>query len=87
AGEIFEERHEQEPAPAHHQGNSRWDEPIIRRIWQRITEAREGDRQRIYALLRWVAFALRPLTVCEVTEAVLSTISLTLWMTTTLTAK
>ncbi|KAH8656462.1 prion-inhibition and propagation-domain-containing protein [Ilyonectria robusta] len=41
------------------------------RSWQRITQAREGDRQRIYALLRWAAFALRPLTVCEVTEAVL----------------
>ncbi|KAL6406010.1 hypothetical protein AUP68_10568 [Ilyonectria robusta] len=41
------------------------------RSWQRITQAREGERQRIYALLRWAAFALRPLTVCEVTEAVL----------------
>ncbi|KAH7123413.1 hypothetical protein B0J13DRAFT_599129 [Dactylonectria estremocensis] len=41
------------------------------RSWQRITQAREGERQRIYALLRWAAFALRPLTVCEVTEAIL----------------
>ncbi|KAH8669300.1 ankyrin-1, partial [Ilyonectria robusta] len=41
------------------------------RSWQRITQAREGERPRIYALLRWAAFALRPLTVCEVTEAVL----------------
>ncbi|KAH7110518.1 hypothetical protein B0J13DRAFT_591130 [Dactylonectria estremocensis] len=39
--------------------------------WQRITQSRECERQRIYALLRWAAFALRPLTVCEVTEAVL----------------
>ncbi|KAH6870947.1 hypothetical protein B0T10DRAFT_466948 [Thelonectria olida] len=41
------------------------------RSWQRITQSRESERQRIYALLRWAAFALRPLTVCEVTEAVL----------------
>ncbi|KAH6985401.1 prion-inhibition and propagation-domain-containing protein, partial [Ilyonectria destructans] len=41
------------------------------RSWQRITQFREWERQRIYALLRWAAFALRPLTVCEVTEAVL----------------
>ncbi|KAM5349987.1 hypothetical protein ACJ41O_006492 [Fusarium nematophilum] len=41
------------------------------RNWQRITQSRERERQRIYALLRWAAFALRPLTVFEVTEAVL----------------
>ncbi|KAH8756773.1 hypothetical protein F5883DRAFT_385939, partial [Diaporthe sp. PMI_573] len=41
------------------------------RSWQRITQSRDWERQRIYALLRWAAFALRPLTVCEVTEAVL----------------
>ncbi|KAK7402477.1 hypothetical protein QQX98_011778 [Neonectria punicea] len=41
------------------------------RSWQRIIQSREWERQRIYALLRWAAFALRPLTVCEVTEAVL----------------
>ncbi|KAH6876344.1 hypothetical protein B0T10DRAFT_585400 [Thelonectria olida] len=41
------------------------------RSWQRITQSREWERRRIYVLLRWAAFALRPLTVCEVTEAVL----------------
>ncbi|KAH8742918.1 prion-inhibition and propagation-domain-containing protein, partial [Diaporthe sp. PMI_573] len=41
------------------------------RSWQRITQSREWKGERIYALLRWAAFALRPLTVCEVTEAVL----------------
>ncbi|KAM5347269.1 hypothetical protein ACJ41O_010274 [Fusarium nematophilum] len=42
---------------------------IYNRNWKRF--ARSRDRDRIFALLRWAAFALRPLTVCEITEAVL----------------
>ncbi|EWZ34098.1 hypothetical protein BFJ63_vAg12664 [Fusarium oxysporum f. sp. narcissi] len=41
------------------------------RNWSRIKNCR--DRERIFSLLRWAAFALRPLTVCEITEAVLIT--------------
>lgn len=39
--------------------------------WQRITQSPKWERQRTYALLRWAAFSVRPLTVGEVTEAVL----------------
>ncbi|KAM3428024.1 hypothetical protein MY4824_009090 [Beauveria thailandica] len=39
--------------------------------WTRITHFKEWEKQRAIALLRWTAFALRPLTVCEITEAVL----------------
>jgi hypothetical protein len=41
------------------------------RNWTRITWLREWEKHRAFALLRWTAFALRPLTVCEITEAVL----------------
>ncbi|KAI3580740.1 prion-inhibition and propagation-domain-containing protein, partial [Fusarium oxysporum f. sp. albedinis] len=41
------------------------------RNWSRIKSCR--DRERIFSLLRWAAFALRPLTACEITEAVLIT--------------
>ncbi|RKK61956.1 hypothetical protein BFJ69_g17066 [Fusarium oxysporum] len=41
------------------------------RNWTRITRLGEWEKQRAFALLRWTAFALRPLTVCEITEAVL----------------
>ncbi|KAF5675933.1 ankyrin repeat domain-containing protein [Fusarium denticulatum] len=37
----------------------------------KITKLGEEERDRAFALLRWVAFALRPLTVCEITEAAL----------------
>ncbi|KAK6703658.1 hypothetical protein SNK04_013588 [Fusarium graminearum] len=39
--------------------------------WTRITQLKEWERKRAFALLRWTAFALRPLTVSEITEAVL----------------
>ncbi|KPM35923.1 hypothetical protein AK830_g10649 [Neonectria ditissima] len=39
--------------------------------WKRIVQFKEADRHRTFALLRWTAFALRPLTICEITEAVL----------------
>ncbi|TVY62450.1 hypothetical protein Focb16_v004096 [Fusarium oxysporum f. sp. cubense] len=39
--------------------------------WTRITQLEEWEKKRAFALLRWTAFALRPLTVCEIAEAVL----------------
>ncbi|RKK34579.1 hypothetical protein BFJ67_g13697, partial [Fusarium oxysporum f. sp. cepae] len=39
--------------------------------WTKITKLGEEERDRAFALLRWAAFALRPLTVCEITEAAL----------------
>ncbi|KAF9763038.1 hypothetical protein IL306_003257, partial [Fusarium sp. DS 682] len=42
------------------------------RNWTRITQLKEWEKNRAFALLRWTAFALRPLTVFEITEAVLA---------------
>ncbi|KLP05969.1 Uncharacterized protein LW94_10021 [Fusarium fujikuroi] len=39
--------------------------------WTRITQLKEWEKNRAFALLRWTAFSLRPLTVSEITEAVL----------------
>jgi ankyrin repeat protein len=39
--------------------------------WTRITQLKEWEKTRAFTLLRWTAFASRPLTVCEITEAVL----------------
>ncbi|KAF5669918.1 ankyrin repeat domain-containing protein [Fusarium denticulatum] len=39
--------------------------------WSRIMQLKEWEKKRAFALLRWTAFASRPLTVCEITEAVL----------------
>ncbi|WYZ39892.1 hypothetical protein EsH8_IV_000233 [Colletotrichum jinshuiense] len=39
--------------------------------WTRITRYGELERLRAFAILRWAAFALRPLTVYEITEAAL----------------
>ncbi|KAH6986848.1 hypothetical protein EDB80DRAFT_898197 [Ilyonectria destructans] len=44
---------------------------LYNRSWQRINQSRGWMRERNYALLRFAAFALRPLTVYEVAEAVL----------------
>ncbi|GKT61429.1 ankyrin repeat domain-containing protein 52 [Colletotrichum tofieldiae] len=41
------------------------------RNWERIERLRDVEKIRAFSLLRWAAFALRPLTVCEITEAVL----------------
>ncbi|KAK1991101.1 hypothetical protein LX36DRAFT_538107, partial [Colletotrichum falcatum] len=41
------------------------------RNWERIEKLPDTERTRAFSLLRWAAFALRPLTVCEITEAVL----------------
>ncbi|KAH7163707.1 hypothetical protein DER46DRAFT_604910 [Fusarium sp. MPI-SDFR-AT-0072] len=39
--------------------------------WTRIMQLKEWEKTRAFALLRWTAFASRPLNVCEITEAVL----------------
>ncbi|KAH6959932.1 prion-inhibition and propagation-domain-containing protein [Ilyonectria sp. MPI-CAGE-AT-0026] len=39
--------------------------------WTRIIRYGERKRLHAFALLRWAAFALRPITVCEIAEAVL----------------
>ncbi|KAK6218476.1 ankyrin repeat domain-containing protein 52 [Colletotrichum tabaci] len=41
------------------------------RTWERIERLRDVEKNRAFSLLRWAAFALRPLTVGEITEAVL----------------
>ncbi|KAJ5569704.1 amidase signature domain-containing protein [Penicillium hispanicum] len=41
------------------------------RSWEKILHLSESDRDRAFALLRWTAFALRPLTVGEITGALL----------------
>ncbi|KAJ5924217.1 hypothetical protein N7466_008404 [Penicillium verhagenii] len=46
-------------------------EHIYERNWQKISRFSEEDRERTISLLRWAAFALRPLTVNEMTGAVL----------------
>ncbi|CVL06292.1 related to ankyrin [Fusarium mangiferae] len=43
------------------------------REWNRINSMGDSDKNRALSLLRWTAFALRPLTVYEITEAVLIT--------------
>ncbi|EXL70875.1 hypothetical protein FOPG_13306 [Fusarium oxysporum f. sp. conglutinans race 2 54008] len=43
------------------------------REWNRINTMGDSDKERALSLLRWTAFALRPLTVYEITEAVLLT--------------
>ncbi|KAJ5925394.1 hypothetical protein N7454_008033 [Penicillium verhagenii] len=46
-------------------------EHTYERNWQKISRFSEEDRERTISLLRWAAFALRPLTVNEMTGAVL----------------
>ncbi|KAK2772624.1 ankyrin-1 [Colletotrichum kahawae] len=41
------------------------------RNWEKIESLREEEKMRAFSLLRWAAFSLRPLTVSEITEAVL----------------
>lgn len=43
------------------------------RDWQRLLKLPNGESSRAISLLRWAAFALRPLTVNEITEALLVT--------------
>lgn len=46
-------------------------EHTYERNWQKISQLPEEDRNRTISLLRWTAFALRPLTVNEITAALL----------------
>ncbi|KAH6883514.1 hypothetical protein B0T10DRAFT_551286, partial [Thelonectria olida] len=46
-------------------------EHLYERNWMRMSRLPDRERTRAYSLLRWAAFSLRPLTVCEITEAVL----------------
>ncbi|RYP08295.1 hypothetical protein DL765_008837 [Monosporascus sp. GIB2] len=46
-------------------------ERLYERYWEKIASFRGRKRCRAISLLRWAAFALRPLTICEITEAVL----------------
>ncbi|CAH0047582.1 unnamed protein product [Clonostachys solani] len=46
-------------------------EYIYDKNWHRITSLQPDDQNRAICILRWLVFALRPLTVKEITEAVL----------------
>ncbi|KAJ5929153.1 hypothetical protein N7454_007001, partial [Penicillium verhagenii] len=46
-------------------------ESVYERNWTRILDFPEDDRDRAFSLLRWTAFALRPLTVGEIAGALL----------------
>ncbi|KAI1384141.1 uncharacterized protein F4822DRAFT_62342 [Hypoxylon trugodes] len=41
------------------------------RNWRRITELPDADRDRAMAIIRWATFALRPMTILEITNALL----------------
>ncbi|KAL6821876.1 ankyrin repeat-containing domain protein [Trichoderma sp. SZMC 28015] len=41
------------------------------RSWVRLSKLPKDERDRAFSLLRWVTFAIRPLTVAEIAEAVL----------------
>lgn len=42
------------------------------RSWEKIMERREADRTRAFSILRWSTFSLRPITIAEITEALLA---------------
>ncbi|KAH8884181.1 ankyrin-1, partial [Thozetella sp. PMI_491] len=44
---------------------------LYERNWERILQLEYKDRTRAISLIRWAAFSIRPLTVSEITEAVL----------------
>ncbi|KAK2601957.1 hypothetical protein QQS21_004470 [Conoideocrella luteorostrata] len=46
-------------------------EHLYDRNWEKIHASKEAERERAISILRWAAFAIRPLTVREITEAVL----------------
>lgn len=46
-------------------------EGLYQRNWARMSQLPEEERNRAFTLLRWVTFAAKPLTVAELTEAVL----------------
>ncbi|RDW85385.1 hypothetical protein BP5796_03710 [Coleophoma crateriformis] len=41
------------------------------RNWMKISHLQDKDRLRVFSILRWAAFSLRPLTILELTEALL----------------
>ncbi|KAK7757566.1 hypothetical protein SLS62_000581 [Diatrype stigma] len=46
-------------------------EHIYDRNWERITNLPQSSRCRAFSILRWAAYGLRPITVVEITEALL----------------
>ncbi|KAH6693771.1 ankyrin repeat-containing domain protein [Plectosphaerella plurivora] len=46
-------------------------ERIYDHSWTMITQLKDGDKNRAFSLLRWAAFAERPLSIDEVAEAIL----------------
>jgi hypothetical protein len=46
-------------------------EHLYDRNWNRISNLSRNDKNRAFSILRWAAFALRPLTIIEITEALL----------------
>jgi hypothetical protein len=44
---------------------------IYDRNWMKISHLPDRDKLRVFFILRWTAFALRPLTISEITEALL----------------
>ncbi|PQE15343.1 Ankyrin repeat domain-containing 52 protein [Rutstroemia sp. NJR-2017a WRK4] len=46
-------------------------EDLYNRNWNKISSLPEDDRTRAFSILRWVAFAVRPLSISEITEAIL----------------
>ena len=46
-------------------------EHLYDRNWARLSNLPDYDRARAFSILRWAAFALRPLTILELTEALL----------------
>jgi ankyrin repeat protein len=46
-------------------------ERLYDRNWNRISDLSENDSSRALSILRWAAFALRPLTILEITDALL----------------
>ncbi|KAJ4859893.1 ankyrin repeats (3 copies) domain-containing protein [Trichoderma breve] len=44
---------------------------LYHRSWVRLSKLPKDERDRAFSLLRWVTFAIRPLTVAEIAEAVL----------------
>lgn len=48
-------------------------EHLYDRDWKKIAKLQRGDKSRALGILRWVTFALRPLTVAELTEVLIVT--------------
>ncbi|KAJ6789768.1 hypothetical protein PWT90_06473 [Aphanocladium album] len=50
-------------------------EHLYERNWDRIQSLEPEESERVYAMLRWITFAVRPLSVAELTEALLIDLS------------